>query len=501
MKLAGPDGLDSLELTDFLGNGAFGLVFKAKSTVSSEIYAVKFPQVSAFADRGELLAFENEVKASQEITHPNVTKVVHVEMTPQSGLPYLVMEYVAGGTLLNKIKTSRDQSQNIPIDVLRKWVEGILEGISAINTKLLHRDIKPDNILMSGETPRIADFGLSKIVGAATRTSTFKGTQHCLYKAPESWKNEKNTIQMDMYSVGLVFYELATLKYPYNLPSDLSNIEGFRRMHLFEQAPSIEKLRNDLPLSFCHWVQRLIAKRPTDRFPDWKTAIEKFRECWKSNDDSANPSKAVLTQTLLEQFGKAHDANTKSELEKARIENDRKELELRNKYQRNAMFQIIESLLQDFNDRSSLGAISIHSTEIEEIISIPHGRPLSLRYFEVDPPLNLKKGTVRFAGLLSVKPATSSDFHVSHYEDGLVNFLLLEESQDDYYGTWIACEVFKNALARSFPPGTPRRETFGLSKRLVREIEKSDRSMHIFHVNYSSDIQNAITKAIGICLS
>lgn len=81
----------------------------------------------------------------------------------------------------------------------------------AINAELVHRDIKPENILVSNDVLKISDFGLAKIASESTRTMSFKGYGTIPYIAPEAWNSDKNTIQMDIYSMGIVFYELATL--------------------------------------------------------------------------------------------------------------------------------------------------------------------------------------------------------------------------------------------------------------------------------------------------
>jgi serine/threonine protein kinase len=104
-----------------------------------------------------------------------------------------------------------------------------------------------------------------------TRTSTFKGGQHVLYMAPEGWKGDKNEIQIDMYSLGIVLYEVAALKYPYKLPAD-SN--GWRDMHLFQTATPLASLRPDLPTAFCQVVARLMEKNPRDRFTQWQEVKE-----------------------------------------------------------------------------------------------------------------------------------------------------------------------------------------------------------------------------------
>ena len=131
---------------------------------------------------------------------------------------------------------------------------------------MLHRDIKPDNILLDGGVVKVSDFGLSKLVGAMTRSATFKGGQHMLYMAPEGWLGEQNAIQIDMYSTGLVMFEIATLAFAYRMPATWQVVEPFRQMHLFERPfGALSATRSDFR-GFDRFVIQLLAKRPADRF-------------------------------------------------------------------------------------------------------------------------------------------------------------------------------------------------------------------------------------------
>lgn len=242
LLVPGPNGIDTVRLEEGLGGGAFGVVFRATDTANGAAYAVKFPQCAIFGGDRELSAFFNEVEAAKQIQHPNVVRVLHTEVSLPNKPPYLIMEYLPGGTLKKRLDEVKAAGKQLAPEAVRRIVESLIDGMAAINAKMLHRDLKPDNILLDGDTPKIADFGLSKLVGAATRTSTFKGGQHVFYMAPEGWKGDKNEIQLDMYALGIVLYEVAALKYPYTLPASLDSTR-LRDMHLFQPAPPLAGLR------------------------------------------------------------------------------------------------------------------------------------------------------------------------------------------------------------------------------------------------------------------
>jgi NIMA (never in mitosis gene a)-related kinase/serine/threonine-protein kinase len=310
-RVRGTDEFGPLSLTRVLGAGAFGIVFEAVAE-SGARFAVKFLQTGVLADPHERLALLNEVVAAAEVSHPNVVRVLRVSEETDDLAPYVVTEFADSGSLHERITASRKASAPFPLELIQAWSLEIAQAMKAINEKMLHRDLKPDNILLNGNTIKIADFGLAKLLGAPTRPITFKGGQHLLYMAPEAWEGQRNEIQVDMYSTGLVLYELATLSYPYSVPRDPGDLDAFRRMHLFEVPKSPKALRPELPQRFSEVITRLMSKRPGARYAAWAEVIAALEESFQSELGTAEPTGVV--QRLLEAAGgkrRRHSINSR----------------------------------------------------------------------------------------------------------------------------------------------------------------------------------------------
>jgi len=471
-----------LRLLEYLGGGAFGDVFKAQEEHGAAIYAVKFPRLVADSHM-EMTSFLNEIRAAAEIEHPNVVRVVHVQTGPNV-FPYLVMEFIEGGTLRSRLDSLKRANSLPDIGTLGKWTNGLVDGIAAINAKMLHRDLKPDNILMDGDTPKIADFGLSKAVGALTRSRTFKGGQHVLYMAPEGWRLETNEIQLDMYAMGIIWFEMASLEYPYRLPTDPYNVDTLREMHLFGEPRSLQDLRPDLPIAFCHIVSRLMEKRPQERFPDWNAARDALRQVWGANDTiAAGP--IPLVDTLLDATQRVHQKRLVRQLEEEKRRAQLREENQLDEFQRESLLQSLRAAIQEFNKRSSLGQIS-ESPRVNKIdFLLPHSGSVVLSFFRVDPPLSLRRGHVRYAG------------HLTDSDGGGVNYLLCRTAPHDLYGEWLVCRARLSPTVKL----PPRPEPFGFPSQEIHEIERSDLMSHVYYVHFGGDLQEAFLETARACMN
>ncbi len=176
-RITGPEN-ETYVISDFLGRGAFGEVYRANGESTGAVVAVKLLPLGQLSDDTGRRALLNEIKAAQQINHPNVVRVLHVDEGSISDLgPYTCMEYVSGGTLARLLRVQSQATAEIPLGRVIEMMIDIAQGLRAINEKLVHRDIKPDNILIEGQTLKIGDFGISKFLDESARLHTFKGGQ------------------------------------------------------------------------------------------------------------------------------------------------------------------------------------------------------------------------------------------------------------------------------------------------------------------------------------
>lgn len=271
-KIRDGDG-NQYVLDDLLGSGGFGNVYKAHRESNNAIFAVKI-LLSSFGSQDSMLAFQNEIHQTVMVSSDHVIKYVyaHDGMKFAEYPPYIIMEYADGGTLTKFIEQQKKTGKPFENNFLVEAFLQLAEGMKEISKTLVHRDIKPDNILISNGQLKISDFGLSKLSGENTRTLTFKGYGTAKYVAPEAWDNDKNTIQMDIYSMGIVFYEFSTLHYPYSV-SDGSDILSCRNAHLFESAKNPASINSRLPASLVSIIVRMLEKPTQRRFSNWDDII------------------------------------------------------------------------------------------------------------------------------------------------------------------------------------------------------------------------------------
>ena len=271
-------------IEEMIGNGGFANVYKAKRKSDNEVFAIKVLSPN-FKTKEGLLSFQKELQLSETLESPNIIRYqyVHDGSKFTDYPPYIIMEYADLGSLSDLIEKQQKKGEFFEIETLKQLFLQLASGMEIINRILVHRDIKPDNILIFGDTLKISDFGLSKFSGDNTRTLTFKGYGTVKYIAPEAWDNDNNTIQMDIYSMGIVFYELATLQYPYEMKG-IMDFQEYREAHLYKTVKNPIVFNPQLPPSIVSIIIRMLQKPLKNRFANWEDIIELLKTESMSKD-------------------------------------------------------------------------------------------------------------------------------------------------------------------------------------------------------------------------
>lgn len=257
------DGRYALEM--LVGSGGMADVYRAKDQLLERTVAVKILHQQYENDTEFIARFQREAKAAARITHPNIVNVYDVGVA--EGRHYIVMEYVPGRTLKERIKEEGPVPAPEALHIARQ-IAGALAQAHANN--LVHCDIKPHNILvMPDGNVKVADFGIARAVTESTMTynDNIMGSVH--YFSPEQARGTLITPKSDVYSLGVVLYEMLTGRIPF----DGNTAVSIARKHLEEEPQSVRSLVPNIPPVVEALVTRMMAKEPALR-PDSRLLVQ-----------------------------------------------------------------------------------------------------------------------------------------------------------------------------------------------------------------------------------
>lgn len=251
------------EIQEIVGVGGMSVVYRAYDNVDDRIVAVKILKDEFLTNDEFVRRFKNESKAIALLSHPNIVKVYDVSFGEK--LQYIVMEYVDGITLKEYIQKQNAITWN---DALF-FTTQILRALQHAHDKgIVHRDIKPQNIiLLSNGNIKVADFGIARFSRSETRTLTDTAIGSVHYISPEQAKGEFTDERADIYSVGVVLYEMLAGKVPFEADSAVS----VALMQLQEDAKKLTEINPDIPLGLEQICIHAMQKNPSDRY---QTATE-----------------------------------------------------------------------------------------------------------------------------------------------------------------------------------------------------------------------------------
>ncbi len=246
------------ELLERVAEGGMGVIYRARDTRLDREVALKFLSPSLRASANELEQFLQEARAISRLNHPNIATIYAVE--EDRGERFLAFEFVPGGSLRDRIRQFPD---GLELNQILTWGIRIARALAhAHRHGIVHRDVKPENVLITGEgTVKLTDFGVAQVSGMhSEETGQTGGT--AAYMSPEQALELESDARSDMYSFGVLLYELAAGAPPFHnerpevVIYDLVNTE----------APSLRHKRPDLPNAFAKIVDKLLSKKPENRY-------------------------------------------------------------------------------------------------------------------------------------------------------------------------------------------------------------------------------------------
>lgn len=253
------------KILDHLGTGGMATVWLGYDTILDRQVAIKTFKIDA-NDEDAVKRFNREAKAVTSLSHPNIVSIYDVEN--EGEFYYLILEYVEGMTL----KDYMIKNPRIPIETIVHIAKQIASGLShAHQNGIIHRDIKPQNILMNENlTCKITDFGIARAYGDTTLTQTNQMLGTVYYLSPEQARGNVATAQSDIYSLGILIFEMITGQIPFKGESAVA----IALKHLQEELPDIDKYRENVPQSVKNIVLKATMKNPNERYISSKELFE-----------------------------------------------------------------------------------------------------------------------------------------------------------------------------------------------------------------------------------
>lgn len=259
------------EILDRVGGGGMAVVYKAKDNLLDRIIAVKILRPQYAIDDDFVHRFRREAQAAASLSHPNIVSIYDVGV--EEDTHYIIMEYVEGNTLKEYINENAPLAPDEAIKIAKQIAEALEH---AHFNQIIHRDIKPHNILVGqNKRVKVTDFGIARAVTSATITHTGSVIGSVHYFSPEQARGGMTGEKSDIYSLGIVLYEMLTGELPFSGESPIS----VALKHLQDSYTEPRALNPRIPQSVENIILRCLAKDPTQRYASAKVLIRDLDTC------------------------------------------------------------------------------------------------------------------------------------------------------------------------------------------------------------------------------
>jgi eukaryotic-like serine/threonine-protein kinase len=276
-ELVGKTLEEKYRIDSVFAEGGMAVLYLAHHTTMERTVVVKVVHGDLISSPSAIKRFEREAKLMARLNHPNIVTVYDFGFI-NTKQPFLVMEYIKGRNLSDRVANQGPPNVKVAAQIIKQICRGLEEAHAC---GIIHRDLKPDNIIIQDKVERpdwvkIVDFGIAHLLDGTkrlTRSGRVTGTPE--YMAPEQFKGKQLDVRVDIYSLGVVMFEVLTGR----LPFESNDISVLMAKHLMETAPLISSFRKDIvqgsPVDIL--VQKCLEKEPDHRFEtikELRTAVE-----------------------------------------------------------------------------------------------------------------------------------------------------------------------------------------------------------------------------------
>ena len=262
---------DRYQIIKTIGEGGMANVYLAYDVILDRNVAVKILRGDLATDEKFVRRFQREALSASSLSHPNIVEVYDVG--EDNGLYYIVMEYIEGRHLKQLLKKRGKLTITEAVDIMMQLADGMS---AAHDHYIIHRDIKPQNIMiLENGMVKITDFGIAMALNSTqlTQTNSVMGSVH--YLPPEQANGKGSTIQSDIYSMGILFYELLTGTLPYRG----DNAVEIALKHLKEKIPNVKEMDDTIPQSVENIIIKSTSKNIKNRYADAREMYEDLKTC------------------------------------------------------------------------------------------------------------------------------------------------------------------------------------------------------------------------------
>ena len=251
---------DRYELEEVVGHGGMSTVYKAHDSLLERNVALKVLHQQYNEDEDFVERFKHEARSVAQLQHPNIVTVI--DRGEEDGRQYIVFEFIDGENLKELVVRKGRLDLRDALEIAHEIARGLA---FAHDHGLVHRDVKPQNVLLNGDgRAKVTDFGIARSLDVdhgVTQTGTILGTSN--YIAPEQASGQPVDAHTDVYSLGIVLYEMLTGELPF--PGE--SFVAIAMKHIQEPSPNVLDVRGDIPLRVAEMIDRALEKDPEHRFP------------------------------------------------------------------------------------------------------------------------------------------------------------------------------------------------------------------------------------------